>query len=489
LPGEAAAQQPPRRAAAAAEKAELRVFRLKYMAAPQAARALRELLGEEVGPKGSIRTSVAEGANALLVWAGADQLDRVATIVREIDTEGAGREAGRDAGRPELRVFVLKHAEPDQGLDEALRLVFDGRQPGKFVVDRRLRAVIASGDRNTLEVMEALLTNLDTLSEQKPRAAGVELQVRVFWLTGGPARKDAPGLPDDLKEVAAELAKLGVDKPHLATQVSVSTLPDTRFETSGVAALDASSRLSVAGTVTVRQGKVGLEIAVNVTRMGRGRGPGGDASLRTQVTVPPGRPVVLGVTPTEGLPSAFVVQVVGRKEPPGRPGKAAALEFRAKPWGTVLEWLTDQTGLPVITNTKPTGTFTFVPPGPATKYTVPEIVDIINEGLLAQKLLLIRRDRSFVIVPADERIDPGSLPRLLPDELEKRGKTEFVSVVIPLRTLQAEEIAPEVKKMLGPFGEVIALKKANQLVLQDTAGSLRRIYQLVEDVERQRRTK
>src|SRR4051812_1805665 len=41
------------------------------------------------------------------------------------------------------------------------------------------------------------------------------------------------------------------------------------------------------------------------------------------------------------------------------PEKKVAFEMRDKPWGAVLEWLADLVGLPVVTNEKPTGTFTF----------------------------------------------------------------------------------------------------------------------------------
>src|SRR5437868_2733014 len=100
----------------------------------------------------------------------------------------------------------------------------------------------------------------------------------------------------------------------------------------------------------------------------------------------------------------------------GEPGAAAApkpaaklptvkFEMRDKPWPAVLEWLSDNTGVPVITINKPTGTFTFIAPrGGRSEYTLPEVVDIINDALVAQKLLLIRRTSSFKIIVADEKI-------------------------------------------------------------------------------------
>jgi RNA polymerase sigma factor (sigma-70 family) len=166
--------------------------------------------------------------------------------------------------------------------------------------------------------------------------------------------------------------------------------------------------------------------------------------------------------------------------------KRYAFEMRDKPWAQVFEWLSEQTGLAFVSPYKPTGTFTFVPPK-GKQYTIPEIFDFINDALLAntnaQKYLLLRREKTFGLVPADERIDPTLVPRVGLAELDKRGRMELVKVVLPLTALTAKEIAPDVKKMLGPFGEVAALDKANQLLVQDTAGNVREVLQMIKDAE------
>ena len=167
--------------------------------------------------------------------------------------------------------------------------------------------------------------------------------------------------------------------------------------------------------------------------------------------------------------------------PGDKPAKTFSFEMRNKPWKAVFEWLSNQTGQPVVANSLPTGTFTFISPqGKA--YTIPEIIDVLNEALAAQKFLLLRREQSVLLVPADEKIDPTLVPRVPLPLLKTRGQTELVSVVVPLRTVAAEDLEPDVKKMLGPHGSVVALKRANQLIIQDTVGNLRRIGQMIEQV-------
>lgn len=171
--------------------------------------------------------------------------------------------------------------------------------------------------------------------------------------------------------------------------------------------------------------------------------------------------------------------------------KSIAFEMRDKPWigdkGSVLEWLSDQTGMPVsISSAKPTGTLTFINPrtdGPPKQYSLAEVIDILNGELLKQKLILVRRARTFSIEPADEKIDPAVLPRVSPAELDQYGNTELVSVIFPLTSLVAEDFAGEVKGMLGPFGTVVALAHANKLVVQDTVANVKRIRAIVRDSE------
>jgi hypothetical protein len=106
---------------------------------------------------------------------------------------------------------------------------------------------------------------------------------------------------------------------------------------------------------------------------------------------------------------------------------------------------------------KPTGTMTFLSPRVPQRYTLAQILDILNDELLKQKLLLIRRGRGFSIEPADEKIDPSILPHLSPVELDKYGNTELVVVDFPLTTLVAEDFAKEVKGLQGPLGSITAL--------------------------------
>jgi RNA polymerase sigma factor (sigma-70 family) len=170
-----------------------------------------------------------------------------------------------------------------------------------------------------------------------------------------------------------------------------------------------------------------------------------------------------------------------KKETPAE--KTIPFELRDKPWTQVFEWYSEVSGLAYTGTYKPAGTATFIPAKGKSRYTLAEITDILNEMLLSQRFILIRRDVTFTVLPDEPKIDPVLVPRVRLDELAKRGKTELVSVVLPVTAPSAKDLGPDVKKMLGPFGEIVVLEKVNQLILQDTAGNLRQIHETLKAVQ------
>src|SRR5262245_48260116 len=172
-------------------------------------------------------------------------------------------------------------------------------------------------------------------------------------------------------------------------------------------------------------------------------------------------------------------------------GKTYAFEFRSAPWGQVLDWLKDVTGQPIVSNLRPTGSLIFIPPngpdGKPRKYTVPEIIDVLNESLLEQKFMIIRRQASITIWPADEKVPPELVRPVYVEDITSGdlAKTEFVKVIYPLQSLVAENFAPGCKKMMGPFSEVIPLEEPNHLVLIDNVANLRSVIKVIQDIDKE----
>jgi RNA polymerase sigma factor (sigma-70 family) len=168
---------------------------------------------------------------------------------------------------------------------------------------------------------------------------------------------------------------------------------------------------------------------------------------------------------------------------PRPPEETFVFELRDKPWPAVLEWYSEISGLAYVGRYRPRGKATFIPPTRKRKYSLGEITDVLNELLMAQNHILVRRTTTFTLLPADEKLDGSLLPEVRPEDLPRRGKTELVATVLLLKATSVADVAPLVKKMMGPFGGVVLVPRTNRLILQDTAGNLRRIHRTLEELD------
>jgi type II secretion system protein D len=165
-------------------------------------------------------------------------------------------------------------------------------------------------------------------------------------------------------------------------------------------------------------------------------------------------------------------------EPPAKKGRTYKLIANGEKWESIIEWFTDISGLTYAEGSvKPSGTLTLVPPkGAKNEYTLPEIIDFLNEALLARKAseryLLVRREFTFTFVPADEVMNPDIARSVTADQLPECGRTEVVKMTIPLTTAVATTVAPQLKPLKSPVGTIAAIPP-NSLFVVDTAGAIR----------------
>jgi type II secretory pathway component GspD/PulD (secretin) len=201
---------------------------------------------------------------------------------------------------------------------------------------------------------------------------------------------------------------------------------------------------------------------------------------------PPNKPGEVGANKSASSEAGSSASDKTPDKPADRPAPSSerkiTVNFKNAHWDDVLEWFAKESGLTPILTVRPTGSVTLQPPKDR-QYTLGEVVDLLNEALIQQRFILIRRQVSFYIHPSDEKIDASWVPRIELHELPSRGRTELVQVIIPLKTLSVEETAPEIQRLLSPFGMVSSLSKLNALVVLDTAGNIKRILETLQKVE------
>jgi hypothetical protein len=187
-----------------------------------------------------------------------------------------------------------------------------------------------------------------------------------------------------------------------------------------------------------------------------------------------------------GLGGAVIAQAPPAPTPAATASKPAEAEktytqkFDKATWDSVFSWFSKATGLQQITTEKPGGTVTVN----IDNKSLADTVDLLNDALAREKWVLVRSEQSFTLHPASEKVPPELIPQVPVDQLPRRGRTEMVQVFLPLKTLSAEEIAPQVKqaKLLSNFGDVGPLGNTH-LVVQDKVGNIRHILNYLKDLE------
>lgn len=219
-----------------------------------------------------------------------------------------------------------------------------------------------------------------------------------------------------------------------------------------------------------------------------GGGQAGTASSGGSQRPPAGTPgaVAAGGPPAsrsagQGSTPRPAAQLVSIDAPP-RDGPAEKLRFnfRYQPWADVLDWFAQQADLSLVMEAPPPGTFNYTD---SREYTPEQAIDLLNSVLLTKGYTLVRRDRMLLLINLEDGIPPNLVSYVRPEDLDRRGEFELVSVLFPVRRLTPEEVEADIRKLIGPQGSVIALGKAGLVQVTETAGRLRMIRAYLQAVE------
>lgn len=291
------------------------VVRLQHINAKSAAQTLQQVYEHK------LRVVAEPSANSLVIAAEKEQLKSVLVLLESLDVEQAA------VRRPEVVTHAIELKQRhSQDLALLLNLVIEGtHKRGQVALDEQRNLLIVQGEAEIIETVDLLVEQLDrpidtVLSRQ---SAGVDhYRVRVVWLVSESGDVSLGAVPPDMKEVVAELEKIGVSDLGLAAQLIVAATPGEDFMTMGATDLDTTYTVDVGGKITVvDQDDVRLELGVQGSGVRKvvGRSHPTDPPASTHVTTPlnlhttitaaAGQSVVLGVTPLGERTSVLVVQV------------------------------------------------------------------------------------------------------------------------------------------------------------------------------------
>jgi hypothetical protein len=157
--------------------------------------------------------------------------------------------------------------------------------------------------------------------------------------------------------------------------------------------------------------------------------------------------------------------------------KTFEMKFKAAKWEDVFAWYAKETGAGFIPGkVKPKGALT-LKFGAGKRFTVGEVTDLLNEALAQQGFIVLRGEKSFLVVNTKEKIDVSLVPFVSLSDLKNRGSTELVRVSLkPTDTVLAN--LDEVKKLLTSFGALERTK--DSVILTDTAGNVQRFVRVLD---------
>ncbi len=301
----------------------LETYRLQHTNPQFALEVIQPLLG---GAREGINFSVDSRTSTLIVVAPREVQEKVAAVLKIIDVLAPVK------NEEQIKVFTLVNVDPESAA-KALKTVLP--QNIRIAIDERARSLIATGSNEALNVAEAILTKLDENSRIVSHIVA-NYEVRVDWLASGLTGEDR-GLPpaDDLKDVVAELSRMGIKDPREVGQLVVQTMTSGaspgNFDVKGsphfgdqMADFSASGILSelpngTTESVGTRNGREVVSelpsgtLLMRVKISTRRKSPNEEAKsneIATEIVLPLKQYVVLAAAPAGNETSVFVVQVV-----------------------------------------------------------------------------------------------------------------------------------------------------------------------------------
>lgn len=157
--------------------------------------------------------------------------------------------------------------------------------------------------------------------------------------------------------------------------------------------------------------------------------------------------------------------------------------FTNTPWRDVIEWFADLNELSLQMDEAPDGTFNYADPR---YYSPQKALDLMNGVLLTRGYTLVRRNKMLMVVNLEDGV-PDVLVEYVPlEDLDQRGEYELVKTLFQLVKMTPEEATADLQKLIGPSGQLFVFPAAKQVLVQEQAGRLRTIRDIIEGVEKPR---
>ena len=167
--------------------------------------------------------------------------------------------------------------------------------------------------------------------------------------------------------------------------------------------------------------------------------------------------------------------------PSGAGGTAGIqMNFRNAPLEQVLEYLSEAAGFIIVLDAPVKGTVNVISAKPMSQ---DEAVDFLSSVLNKNGLAAIRDGRTLTIVDRtaaktrDIPVKVNNDPRMIPKN------DEIVTQIIPIRYVEADQLAKDLASFISPQATFVANVAGNSIVMTDTQANIRHMVEIIKAID------
>ena len=162
-------------------------------------------------------------------------------------------------------------------------------------------------------------------------------------------------------------------------------------------------------------------------------------------------------------------------------GTELSMNFSEVPLDTVLDYLSESAGIIIIKEVEVEGRVSVVSKKPVT---AAEAINLLNTLLHQRGFATIRNGRTLTVVTTEEAKKRNIPVRSGADPDAIEPTDEMVTHVIPIRYADAQQLRDDLAPLLPTYAQVAANVSSNALILTDTAAGVRRIVEIIRELDR-----
>jgi len=184
--------------------------------------------------------------------------------------------------------------------------------------------------------------------------------------------------------------------------------------------------------------------------------------------------------PADDLAKAPAPPETSPTRPAAGVGPGIQMNFRNAPLEQVLEHLSEAAGFVIVLEAPVKGTVNVISAKPMSQ---DEAVDFLNTVLNRNGLAALRDGRTLTIVDrttAKSRNIPVKVsndPRLIPKN------DEIVTQIIPIRYVEADQLAKDLASFISPQATFVANAAGNSIVMTDTQSNIRHMVEIIRAID------